>query len=178
MARDVILKPKSAPTGLHNYLPEPFTFYWDKEAYTLQPGETLTLFEWLATHGAMKMAERWFHLNPQNPNSPDSKVKGFYTRHEDSFKKKVNEALIYPKVKTPEISETKAATEEMNTVEEKPNKREIELKTAEDDEPSTGCHECKATGPRHKPTCPKFKPHEKDEAQATRLKEAASRKVA
>jgi len=177
MAREVHLKPKSAPTGLHNYLNEPFTFYWDKEPYTLQPGETITMFEWLATHGAIKMAERWFHLHPQNSKSKDDKVNGFYSRFEDGFKDKVKEALIYPKNQKAEISATKAAVEGMNPEEvvvEKPDKKSIELKTYEDDEePLTGCSECKATGPRHKPTCSKFKRHAKDEAQAAKLREGA-----
>lgn len=181
MAREVHLKPKSAPTGLHNYLLEPFTFYWDKEAYTLQPNETLTLFEWLATHGAIKMAERWFHLHPQNATSTDPKVYGFISRFEDAFKDKVREALIYPKNSKPEISAIKSAVEGMNQEEEiveKPDKKSIELKTYDDDaEIVTGCSECKATGPRHKPTCSKFVRHEKDETQAAKLAERAARKA-
>lgn len=178
MAREVHLKPKSAPVGLHNYLNEPFTFYWDKEPYTLQPGQTVTMFEWLATKGAIAMAERFFHLFPQNKDSKDPKVYGFISRFEDAFKDKVKEAIVYPDNSKPEISAIKSAVEGMNHEEEvveKPDKKSIELKTYDDDaEPTTGCAECKATGPRHKPTCSKFKRHAKDEAQAHKLAEGTA----
>lgn len=180
--REQHLRPKNNPVKLHNYLPEPFTFYWDKEPYTIPAGESVTMFEWLATHGAIKMAERWFHLNPTNVKAKDPKQQGFYSRHDDAFKAKVNEAIIRPSVAPASgLSETAAAVAMMNEEETievpapKKGKREIELKTADDaDEIVVGCRECRATGPRHKPTCSQFKPHTKDASQAAKLAEAAS----
>lgn len=179
--RDQHIKPLSRPVGLHNYLPEKFTFYWDKEPYTLEAGQTLNMFEWLAIHGAMKLAERWFHLNPTNPGSGDPKTRGFYSRHDDDFKAKVREAIIYPKVEASQAtSETANAIAAMNEEEEpakrgpgRPPKKEIELKTA-DDEIVEGCQECRATGPRHKPTCTKFKTYDKDATQAAKLSQASA----
>lgn len=177
--REQQLKPKTRPVVLYNYLPESFTFYWDKEPYTLKAGEKMTMFEWLATFGAVKIAERWYDLNPTNPNSTDQKQKGFYSRHDEGFKVKVKEALIYPAVAdTSEQSETANAVAAMNAESDEPKsgKKSIELKTADDvdDEPVVGCAVCRATGPRHKPTCPKFVSHKKDEAQAAKLAEAAA----
>lgn len=170
------IKPPSRPVGLHNYLPRKFTFYWDKEAYTIAPGETLNVFEWLAIHGAVKMAEAWFAGNPTNSSSLDPKVRGFYSRHDDEFKAKVKEAIIYPKgASTSEVSETANAIAAMNVEEDepkrgpgRPKKEAIELPEVED-EIVEGCAECRATGPRHKPTCSKFVKHPKDEAQTAKL---------
>lgn len=168
------LKPLSRPVGLHNYLPRKFTFYWDKEAYTIAPGETLNVFEWLAIHGAVKMAEAWFNENPTNAKSTDPKVRGFYSRHDDDFKAKVKEAIIYPKgASTSEVSETANAIAAMNEAEEAPKKGVIELPEVED-EIVEGCAECRATGPRHKPTCSKFVKHPKDEAQTAKLGKATA----
>jgi hypothetical protein len=173
--REVHIKPDSTPVFLFNYLSEPFTFYWDKEAYTLEAGEKQKMFRWLAVHGAVKMAERWFSLNPTNATAQDPKQRGFYSRHDDIFKDKVKEAIIDTGHKPSGLSETAHAVESMNQEPElKTGKKEIELKAA-DDEIVEGCKECRATGPRHKPTCSLFKKHEKDEAQAAKLAEAAAR---
>ena len=179
MAREPVMKPDNRRTTLKNYLPERFTFYWDKEAYTLEPageeGDSLVLFRWLALHGAVKMAERYFHLNPQNKKSADPKTRGFYSRHEDFFKEKVQEAIIIPKDDKPHPNDVAAAVDLMNADEPKAKRKEIELKEADDAELSgPSCQECKATGPRHKPTCSNFKPHPTDVAQAAELQKAAS----
>lgn len=177
--REVHLKPKSKRIGLHNYLPEPFTFRWDKEDYTLKPGETDNYPEWMATHAAIKMAERWFVLNPANASSTDPKIKGYFSRHDENFKAKVREALVYPENFDGggESSELRNAVSSMNADDDKPAKRkkgEIELPEVDDEPITGGCAECSATGPRHKPTCSKFKPHEKDAAQKAKLEAAAS----
>lgn len=176
--REVHIQPKSKPTGLHNYLPEPFTFFWAKEEYgPIAPGETLTLPEWQATHAAIKMAERWFVLNPTNVSSTDPKIKGYFSRHDENFQQKVREALIYPKGRdTAEVTPEKATVMMMNSdAPKQPERKTIELPEDEEEVITGGCSVCKATGPRHKPTCSKFKPHEKDVSQAAKLKEAASR---
>lgn len=168
------IKPDSTPVFLHNYLPEKFTFYWDREAYTLGAGEKVKMFKWLAVHGAIKIAERYFSLNLTNKNSDDPKVKGFYSRHDDDFKAKVKEAIIESSTPQKEQSETANAIASMNDEpEEKPKKGVIELPEHED-EIVEGCSICKATGPRHKPTCSKFVKHPKDEAQAAKLSQAGA----
>jgi hypothetical protein len=175
--RQPFIKPDSTPVFLHNYLPHKFTFYWDKEAYTLEAGEKVKMFKWLAVHGAMKIAEEYFNVNPTNPHSTDPKVRGFYSRHEDFFKAKVKEAIIESESPVKERSETARSVDSMNDVEEKEEKERgvIELPEVED-EILPGCQECKATGPRHKPTCSKFVKHAKDEAQAAKLREATAGK--
>lgn len=167
--RQPIIKPPSRSTGLHNYLKSDFTFYWDKEPYTVPAGETVKMPEWLATHGAVKLAEEYFHVHPTNAKSKDEKVRGFYSRHDDAFKDKVKEALIYSDEKAPPQSDIAHEVESMN---EKEDKKGIELPEVED-EVTVGCSDCKATGPRHKPTCKKFKEHPSDEAQKRKLKERA-----
>lgn len=170
------IKPLSRPVELHNYLPEDFTFYWDQEAYTIKAGKSMTMFEWLAIHGAMKMAERFFTINPTNKDSADPKTRGFYSRHDDIFKDRVKKAIIYPEgAKTADVSQTATSIAMMNDAEEeeapktgRPAKKTIELPEVED-EIIPGCQECKATGPRHKPTCSKYKTHDKDATQAPKL---------
>jgi hypothetical protein len=180
--REQHIKPDSTPVYLHNYLPERFTFYWDKEAYTLDAGEKVKMFKWLAVHGAVKLAEKWFSLNLTNAKSTDPKVRGFYSRHDDDFKAKVKEAIIEEKTAPVQQSEVANAIAVMNEEDKeeapaprrgRPPKAAIELPEAED-EIIVGCAECHATGPRHKPTCSKFTKHEKDEAQAAKLREATA----
>lgn len=137
-----------------NYLDEPFTFYWAKTPYTLQPGEKMRMEDWKAKHAALHLADRWCMINKRD------------NRHsEDFFKAKMDEAIIEEgkPVATTSGEISKLRTELLS--EEKPAALNIvspeamqELKP-EAPKKKVLCVDCGSTGPRHKKACPKKQPH-------------------
>lgn len=88
-----------------NYSTEVFTFTWDKEPITIQPGQKIWLMDWLAAHGAKHLANRELikrgfvnDTSPKDPNKNENFLKYFNMAFLDEGEKSESKSSLMAEI--------------------------------------------------------------------------------